>query len=1845
MDRSNSVSSTASNGASNGSRSGSSAPFAYQTRLLERTSSRSGGTSLSRSNSQSSIGILTNTTGSSAGSVTPRRWTPSHRVGNSLDLVRGRWEERSRDALLEDTLNSTPSPTKEPSRVRSPVTNVSGGTASSTDNHTIQDRDRPLTPTSFTSTRDPYSTPKYLKRQTMPAPIIASPLSPNSTGVSVEADSPTSSIPNRIHIPLQLSPTKSSSPWRTNTTETVPNLPSGPDSAAIVSSYTRLHRANTLDSTSNNWMDSIGARIGPMTPTSPLKSDSPKTSDSIFSNSRSTLGSETSVQSSSTHRRPLSRNSSTSSVDLSSPPTQSSPTSSVMHPAPYRSSYMSKKKAESYGEMLSLTGKRKLGNHLPRIASGDGDDSWVGEPGPSKKSEDLTERRLQRMRRLRNNEVNMDIQKQTPTPSGILRGDGVAGLPGRVPLKAPNLAAPTPSSRLLGGSWADKQRHLLQAYEYLCHVGEAQQWIEGCLGEELEFGVVEMEDGLRNGVVLAKLVRAFQGEGAVRRIYEAPKLDFRHSDNINHFFTFVRQVGLPEGFIFELTDLYEKKNLPKVIYCIHALSHLLARRGLAQRIGNLLGHLHFSDDQLKQTQKGLKEAGVAMPNFGNVGRELAKEIDEEPEVEVETEDERRDRLLLENESSIIALQARARGYIARRTLMTFKDRMRLAERHISKFQTHSKGVLVRRGITAQRKSRDDLTPWAIALQARARAILAKRRRHAHLRSLKNSVRYIVKIQSQVRGVLQRRRFSRLKTALRKISVPTKHLQAVARGHILRRTQKELTKYFFLPKIGLSVIALQAQSRGVLVRHQIQQRMRGLHRTERSIVSLQAHCRGLILRRRLRSQLAKLENVTHVVIAIQAAVRTYLARKRLLMLIRGLRKATSVIIGVQARARANLIRQQHVSIHKTLMDVKITKAVGRLQALAKASLIRNQHRELDKKLDIAVPDVIGVQAAGRGALLRRDYRAWRDHLRRNHHIATLLQALLRGAMQQLAFRKKMEYYRANLNKVVKIQSLFRAKETREQYRQLTLGKNVTVGTIKNFVHLLDDSEADFQEEIKVERLRKRVVEHIRENQALENDINDLDTKIALVVQNLKSFEDFIKARRRHGGDSAALHAARVSLLAAHGDPFSGPNTLDQDARRKLELYQQLFYLLQTRGEYLSRLFIRLSMADKPESTRRFTERVVLTLFGYGQDRREDFLLLKLFQLAIREEIDNASSIEDILTGYPMYLNISVHYVRPRQVTYVRDAFQGIIRELIDADDLDLEADPSAIHRARVDVEEMRSGKPSLFAKDIPFRDAVTNPDTRAIYIRHLQVLQWWTEAFLNVITQSTKKMPYSMRYLARETLLCLRAKFPGCPEEVYGACLGRLIFYRYINPALIAPEMFDIVPKTVNITTGKKNLAQISQVLAQITSSLEFDDDKPSYVPINDFVRKAIQQLSTWFIEVADVPDAEAQFHAHEFMDATVQPKPIYISPNEIYTMHSLLLQHQDFLESNNDDTMKVILAELGGVPHLDNEELKDARDTAITLELTNRFAYVQDPHAEEKTLWVQAKRGVLAILRVQPAQDLLESLMRPVTESDELLWEDILEAEIENEIRQMPRRQPSTMATDSAYRLEDIRSLKFAAVKALAISNLLELEKQGKITREDGFQGILNAIAGDVRSKHRKRLQRQQEMESMNEALRQLAERKKYFEEQIDSYNSYVETAMNTMQKGKGKKRSVLPFTKQYFHLRDLQRTGQAPQFGSYLYSAKKLYDRGILLSIDQYSPRQFDKLQVTMSSNLAGVFNLTLDSSILGVASRIAEEDIRMEDLLQAKYEKRPSLALFNGKVKVNFELFLFQINKKFYA
>ena len=50
----------------------------------------------------------------------------------------------------------------------------------------------------------------------------------------------------------------------------------------------------------------------------------------------------------------------------------------------------------------------------------------------------------------------------------------------------------------------------------------------------------------------------------------------------------------------------------------------------------------------------------------------------------------------------------------------------------------------------------------------------------------------------------------------------------------------------------------------------------------------------------------------------------------------------------------------------------------------------------------------------------------------------------------------------------------------------------------------------------------------------------------------------------------------------------------------------------------------------------------------------------------------------------------------------------------------------------------------------------------------------------------------MRYIAMQLRLLLHKKFPEAPEEDILKVIGNLLYYRYMNPAIVAPDAFDVV---------------------------------------------------------------------------------------------------------------------------------------------------------------------------------------------------------------------------------------------------------------------------------------------------------------------------------------------------------------------------------------------------------------------------------------------------------------------
>ena len=85
---------------------------------------------------------------------------------------------------------------------------------------------------------------------------------------------------------------------------------------------------------------------------------------------------------------------------------------------------------------------------------------------------------------------------------------------------------------------------------------------------------------------------------------------------------------------------------------------------------------------------------------------------------------------------------------------------------------------------------------------------------------------------------------------------------------------------------------------------------------------------------------------------------------------------------------------------------------------------------------------------------------------------------------------------------------------------------------------------------------------------------------------------------------------------------GIRSLSKDSQEKLEAYQNLFYLLQTNPVYLAKLIFEMPQSRSTN----FMESVILTLYNYASNTREEYLLLKLFETALREEILYVITIE-------------------------------------------------------------------------------------------------------------------------------------------------------------------------------------------------------------------------------------------------------------------------------------------------------------------------------------------------------------------------------------------------------------------------------------------------------------------------------------------------------------------------------------------------------------------------------------------------------------------------------------------
>uniref|UniRef100_A0A8D0FQ38 IQ motif containing GTPase activating protein 2 n=1 Tax=Strix occidentalis caurina TaxID=311401 RepID=A0A8D0FQ38_STROC len=844
-------------------------------------------------------------------------------------------------------------------------------------------------------------------------------------------------------------------------------------------------------------------------------------------------------------------------------------------------------------------------------------------------------------------------------------------------------------------------------------------------------------------------------------------------------------------------------------------------------------------------------------------------------------------------------------------------------------------------------------------------------------------------------------------------------------------------------------------------------------------------------------------------------------------------------------------------------------------------------------------IVELQARARGFLVRKNYQERKAYLQNQEPSAIKIQGNMtawavwgisgkRVQVLQCVSEQKCVITRffclIQNDEIVKIQAFLRANKAREDYRTLIGAENPPLTVLRKFAYLLDQSDIDFQEELEVTRLREEVVTKIRSNQQLEKDLNLMDIKIGLLVKNRITLQDVVLHNKKLNKKSKSQLEEMVMV------DKQGIKGLSKQRRKKLEAYQNLFYLLQTNPTYLAKLIFQM---PQNKSTK-FMDTVIFTLYNYASNQREEYLLLKLFKTALEEEIHSkVDQIQDIVTGNPTVIKMVVSFNRgARGQNTLRQLLAPVVKEIMEDKSLIINTSPVDVYKSWVNQLEMQTGEASKLPYDVTTEQALTYTEVVSKLESSVQSLRAVTDKVLTSIFSSLN-MIYGMRYIAKVLKSSLHEKFPGATEDELLKIVGNLLYYRYMNPAIVAPDGFDIIDMTAGgqiHPDQRRNLGCVAKVLQHAASNKLFEGESEHLSSMNAYLSLTYQKFRNFFQAACDVPEPEEKFNIDEYSDMVTLSKPvIYISIEEIINTHSLLLEHQDAIATEPNDLLNELLEGLGPVPDVES-------------------------------FFGMTKRLIVDVIRTQPGDTLLEILETPATAQQDSEHLKVVEKRAILDSKTPEKMKHSQPIFEGGQ-------LPIEQKKRKIQRNLRTLEQAGLVSSTTKYQEIINEIAKDIRNQRRYRHHRKAELVKLQQTLNALNSKTAFYEEQINYYNTYIKTCLDNLTRKPGR----------YIKMKGSKKLKQT----SLKYTAARLHEKGVILEIEDLQTNQFKNVLFDITPG-EEVGDFEIKAKFLGV--EMEKVQLHFQDLLQMQYEGVAVMKMFD-KAKVNVNLLIFLLNKKFYG
>ncbi|CAG2054463.1 unnamed protein product [Timema podura] len=835
----------------------------------------------------------------------------------------------------------------------------------------------------------------------------------------------------------------------------------------------------------------------------------------------------------------------------------------------------------------------------------------------------------------------------------------------------------------------------------------------------------------------------------------------------------------------------------------------------------------------------------------------------------------------------------------------------------------------------------------------------------------------------------------------------------------------------------------------------------------------------------------------------------------------------------------------------------------------------------------------------------------------------LQALIRGYLIRKRVSERRKLFQNSLShiitiqedKIVKVQAFWRGYKARQAFLSIFKQPQPPLSIVKHFAPLLEFCADDYQRDLQLQNLKSEVVQAIRRNQELSKHLDAMDLKIGLLVRNRVTLQDVVA----HG---TTLNDLVKSSSITDPHQSRGLKSLTKESRKLLDDYQHLFYLLQTNPCYLSKLIFCLP----PSGSNKFLQTVILSLFNFGANCREEYLLLKLFRSALHEEIrNNYEKLSDVMMANPLVLKLVVSFSRQfAGANSLRTILGPLVDYILTNKALVIDTNPVDIYKCWRSELEMKTGKTSDLPYSVNTDEALKYEEVCKRLASSLDSLKMCTIMFLERITQSLPAIPYGMVYMAKVLKMALSQKFPKAQEKDLLKVVGNLIYYQYINSAIVAPDVYDIINTPPNFTLSalqRRNLASIAKILQFAAAKKGFGDECQHLMCLNNFIVECHERFKRFFKQCCDVEELEEHFNVHEFSEATLISRPvIFITLQEICDTHKLLLEYQDHIAPDPMDPLSELLEDLGSDPslatllgkHPEDPALRQLAKAEACLTLVNKYEDPGEDDTDINKLFIKAKELLVAILPCLHGCNLVEALNSSDTPAQQRLFEEL-----------QARRSQQPKPTQEM-------SVSLGTCKEHLKEHLRRLELEGMVSHRDGYQNLVTAVAQNICNKGRYRDSRRKEMETLKAAKLGLEHKAAFYQDQVNYYNIYIKKCLENLHTGKS---SV--------HTPKRPGNKQVKSKLTLKYTAARLHEKGVLLEVEGLPPSQLKNVLFEITpADINGIF--TVKGKFMGV--EMEKVDIDIQNLLQLQFEGVTIMDMF-GKAKVNVNLLIFLLNKKFYG